>query len=57
MLAEYIGPHKVLWATDYPHRDDAYHPSRHLPPAKVRVFLDFVLASVPKVQRDRGFST
>ena len=25
----------------------AYDPSRHLPPAKVRVFLDFVLASVP----------
>jgi len=21
VLAEYIGPHKVLWATDYPHRD------------------------------------
>ena len=24
----------------------AYHPSRHLPPAKVRAFLDFLLASV-----------
>jgi DNA-binding transcriptional LysR family regulator len=24
----------------------AYHPSRHLPPAKVRAFLDFVVASV-----------
>jgi DNA-binding transcriptional LysR family regulator len=24
----------------------SYHPSRHLPPAKVRAFLDFVLASV-----------
>jgi DNA-binding transcriptional LysR family regulator len=22
----------------------AYHPSRHLPPAKVRAFLDFVLS-------------
>ena len=21
MLADYIGPHKILWATDYPHRD------------------------------------
>ena len=20
-LAEYIGPHKILWATDYPHPD------------------------------------
>jgi hypothetical protein len=20
-LAEYIGPNKILWATDYPHRD------------------------------------
>jgi DNA-binding transcriptional LysR family regulator len=25
----------------------AYHPSRHLPPAKVRAFLDFVVDSVP----------
>jgi hypothetical protein len=24
----------------------AYHPSRHLPPAKVRAFLDFVVASI-----------
>ena len=24
----------------------AYHPSRHLPPAKVRAFIDFVVASV-----------
>ena len=24
----------------------AYHPSRHLPPAKVRAFLDFVIATV-----------
>jgi hypothetical protein len=21
VLAEYIEPHKILWATDYPHRD------------------------------------
>jgi len=21
VLAEYIGPHKIMWATDYPHRD------------------------------------
>jgi hypothetical protein len=21
VLAEHIGPHKILWATDYPHRD------------------------------------
>ena len=20
-LAEYLGPHKILWATDYPHPD------------------------------------
>jgi len=25
----------------------AYHRSRHLPPAKVRAFLDFVVASIP----------
>ena len=24
----------------------AFHPSRHLPPAKVRAFLDFLLASI-----------
>jgi DNA-binding transcriptional LysR family regulator len=33
----------------------AYHPSRHLPPAKVRAFLDFVLASVaPPTPRRRA---
>jgi predicted TIM-barrel fold metal-dependent hydrolase len=21
VLAEYLGPHKILWATDYPHPD------------------------------------
>jgi hypothetical protein len=21
VLADYIGPHKILWATDYPHPD------------------------------------
>jgi DNA-binding transcriptional LysR family regulator len=31
----------------------AYHPSRHLPPAKVRAFLDFVLASVASSALDR----
>jgi DNA-binding transcriptional LysR family regulator len=25
-----------------------YHPSRHLPPAKVRAFLDFLLAIIAK---------
>jgi DNA-binding transcriptional LysR family regulator len=29
----------------------AYHPSRHLPPAKVRAFLDFVLASIAEPAR------
>ena len=31
----------------------AYHPSRHLPPAKVRAFLDFVIASIPLQTRSR----
>ena len=32
----------------------AYHPSRHLPPAKVRAFLDFVVASIaPPTARRR----
>ncbi len=26
-LADYIGPHKILWATDYPHRD-GFFPAR-----------------------------
>ncbi len=29
----------------------SYHPSRHLPPAKVRVFLDFVKDSIPARKR------
>jgi transposase len=32
----------------------AYHPSRHLPPAKVRAFIDFVLASVASAAPDRA---
>ena len=31
----------------------AYHPSRHLPPAKVRAFLDFVVASIPPTSKKR----
>jgi DNA-binding transcriptional LysR family regulator len=31
----------------------AYHPSRHLPPAKVRAFLDFVAASIPPISKKR----
>jgi len=29
----------------------SYYPSRHLPPAKVRAFLDFLLESVPAKKR------
>jgi DNA-binding transcriptional LysR family regulator len=29
----------------------AYHPSRHLPPAKVRAFLDFVVASIAPISK------
>src|ERR1700722_18923308 len=29
----------------------AYHPSRHLPPAKVRAFVDFVVASIPPTSK------
>jgi uncharacterized protein len=28
VLAEYIGPHKILWATDYPHRDGFFPGAR-----------------------------
>jgi DNA-binding transcriptional LysR family regulator len=35
----------------------AYHPSRHLPPAKVRAFLDFVVASIlPASKKETGNS-
>jgi DNA-binding transcriptional LysR family regulator len=32
----------------------AYHPSRHLPPAKVRAFLDFVVASILPAAKQGG---
>ena len=35
----------------------AYHPSRHLPPAKVRAFLDFVVASIPPTSKKRPATT
>ena len=36
----------------------AYHPSRHLPPAKVRAFLDFVVASIaPASKKEAGNSS
>ena len=28
VLAEYIGPHKILWATDYPHPDGFFRARR-----------------------------
>jgi len=31
----------------------AFHPSRHLPPAKVRAFLEFALASIGEITNDR----
>jgi len=24
VLADYIGPHKIMWATDYPHQDGVF---------------------------------
>jgi DNA-binding transcriptional LysR family regulator len=35
----------------------AYHPSRHLPPAKVRAFLDFVVASIPPTSKKKSGSS
>src|ERR1700733_707709 len=36
----------------------AYHPSRHLPPAKVRAFLDFIIASIaPTSTKEIGNSS
>jgi DNA-binding transcriptional LysR family regulator len=36
----------------------AYHPSRHLPPAKVRAFLEFVVASIPPTaKKETGTSS
>jgi hypothetical protein len=34
----------------------AYHPSRHLPPAKVRAFLEFAVASIPPLRRGKSVS-
>jgi DNA-binding transcriptional LysR family regulator len=34
-----------------------YHPSRHLPSAKVRAFLDFVVASIPPTSKKRPVPT
>jgi DNA-binding transcriptional LysR family regulator len=35
----------------------AYHPSRHLPPAKVRAFLDFLLASIARPTSGENVTT
>src|ERR1700722_15370289 len=35
----------------------AHHPSPHLPPAKVRAFLDFVVASIPPTSKRSGGSS
>ena len=30
VLAGYIGPHKITWATDYPHRDGFFPGTPHM---------------------------
>jgi hypothetical protein len=40
MLADYIGPHKILWATDYPHSDGFF-------PGAPKMMMDRPRRSVP----------
>ncbi len=46
ILADWAGERFPLYA---------YHPSGHLPPVKVRAFLDFVVASIPPPSSRRNF--
>ena len=43
VLAEYIGPHKILWATDYPHRDGFF-------PGAPQMIKDRMAGASPEVQ-------
>ena len=43
VLAEYIGPHKILWATDYPHRDGFF-------PGAPQMIKDRLAGASPEVQ-------
>lgn len=43
-LAEYIGPHKILWATDYPHRDGFF-------PGAPEMLKERMKSLSPEVQR------
>jgi len=42
VLAEYIGPHKILWATDYPHRDGFF-------PGAPQMIKDRLIGAPPEV--------
>jgi uncharacterized protein len=44
VLAEYIGPHKILWATDYPHRDGFF-------PGAPQMIKDRTAGASPDVQQ------
>jgi predicted TIM-barrel fold metal-dependent hydrolase len=44
VLAEYIGPNKILWATDYPHRDGFF-------PGAPQMIKDRLAGASPDVQR------
>jgi len=44
VLAEYIGPHKILWATDYPHRDGFF-------PGAPQMIKDRMAGATPDVQQ------
>jgi hypothetical protein len=44
VLAEYIGPHKILWATDYPHRDGFF-------PGAPQMIKDRLAGASPDVQQ------
>jgi hypothetical protein len=43
VLADYIGPHKILWATDYPHSDGFF-------PGAPKMMMDRPRRSVPETK-------
>ena len=43
VLADYIGPHKIMWATDYPHRDGFF-------PGAPKMILDRLADASPETR-------
>ena len=50
VLADYIGPHKIMWATDYPH-SDGFFPEA---PQMIRERLELLLPAARHQVSARG---